>query len=112
MITHLKEHFHPTQPKDPKSNLAIRIGKGGARLSHDHSKQYAYVLQSLSLWKEILHGMYRVAHRFYINLENKQICFICGHWRNKICFLIKLHIDSVTQDKALTVSKRHQRHPA
>jgi hypothetical protein len=56
MIVYLKEYFHPTHAKDPKSSLAIRTGKGGARLSHDHSKQYAYVLQSLTLWREILHG--------------------------------------------------------
>lgn len=56
MIELLKEHFHPTQPKDNKTSLAIRSGKGGARLTHDHSRQYAYVLQSLTLWKEILHG--------------------------------------------------------
>lgn len=56
MIVYLKEYFHPTQAKDPHSSLAIRSGKGGARLSHDHSKQYAYVLQSLTLWREILHG--------------------------------------------------------
>lgn len=56
MITYLKEYFHPTQAKDSKSSLAIRSGKGGARLSHDHSKQYAYVIQSLTLWREILHG--------------------------------------------------------
>ena len=56
MITHLKAYFHPTEAKDGKSSLAIRSGKGGARLSHDHAKQYAYVLQSLTLWREILHG--------------------------------------------------------
>lgn len=55
MIGYLKEYFHPTSAKDGKS-LAIRSGKGGARLSHDHSKQYGYVLQSLTLWREILHG--------------------------------------------------------
>jgi hypothetical protein len=65
MIVFLKEHFHPTQPKDPKWSLAIRSGKGGARLSHDHSAQYAYVLQSLTLWREILHGTYQV----YIELS-------------------------------------------
>ncbi|KAJ8582217.1 hypothetical protein M405DRAFT_831025 [Rhizopogon salebrosus TDB-379] len=60
MITYLKEHFHATQPKDVKSTLAIRSGKNGARLSHDHAKQYAYVLQSLTLWREILHDMFRL----------------------------------------------------
>lgn len=56
MIVYLKQYFHPTQAKDSKSSLAIRSGKGGARLSHDHSRQYAFVLQSLTLWREILHG--------------------------------------------------------
>ncbi|KAF9006664.1 hypothetical protein BDQ17DRAFT_1352168 [Cyathus striatus] len=60
MIGYLKEYFHPSQAKDSKSSLAIRSGKGGARLSHDHSKQYAYVLQSLTLWREILHDMFHL----------------------------------------------------
>ncbi|KAF8969389.1 hypothetical protein BDZ97DRAFT_1902510 [Flammula alnicola] len=60
MIVYLKEYFHPTQAKDPHASLAIRSGKGGARLSHDHSKQYAYVLQSLTLWREILHDMFHL----------------------------------------------------
>ncbi|KZP06726.1 hypothetical protein FIBSPDRAFT_763913 [Athelia psychrophila] len=60
MIIYLKDNFHPNQAKDPKSNLAIRSGKGGARLSHDHSKQYAYVIQSLTLWREILHDMFHL----------------------------------------------------
>ena len=29
--------------------------RGGARLSHSHDRQYAYVLQSLTLWREISH---------------------------------------------------------
>ncbi|KAG6850643.1 hypothetical protein H0H93_010835 [Arthromyces matolae] len=60
MINYLKEYFHPTQAKDNKSSLAIRSGKNGARLSHDHGKQYAYVLQSLTLWREILHDMFHL----------------------------------------------------
>ncbi|KAF8514819.1 hypothetical protein BU17DRAFT_94076 [Hysterangium stoloniferum] len=60
MISYLKKYFHPTQPGDAKSSLAIRSGKGGARLSHDHVKQYAYVLQSLTLWREILHEMFHL----------------------------------------------------
>ncbi|KAJ7724889.1 hypothetical protein B0H16DRAFT_1736464 [Mycena metata] len=61
MIGYLKEYFHPTDAKDPKASLAIRSGKNGARLSHDHSKQYAYVIQSLTLWREILHDMWSLA---------------------------------------------------
>ncbi|KAJ8515796.1 hypothetical protein ONZ45_g6835 [Pleurotus djamor] len=60
MISYLKQYFHPTQPKDSKTSLAIRSGKGGARLSHDHGKQYAYVMQSLTLWREILHDMFHL----------------------------------------------------
>ncbi|KAJ3868948.1 hypothetical protein EV359DRAFT_31096 [Lentinula novae-zelandiae] len=60
MIKYLQDHFHPTQAKDSKNSLAIRSGKGGARLSHDHSKQYAYVIQSLTLWREILHDMFHL----------------------------------------------------
>ncbi|KAF9464797.1 hypothetical protein BDZ94DRAFT_1255278 [Collybia nuda] len=60
MITFLKEYFHPTQAKDSKRSLAIRSGREGARLSHDHGKQYAYVLQSLTLWREILHDMFHL----------------------------------------------------
>ncbi|KAF8214028.1 hypothetical protein K438DRAFT_1660669 [Mycena galopus ATCC 62051] len=60
MITYLKEYFHPTEAKDPKASLAIRSGKNGARLSHDHAKQYAYVIQSLTLWREILHDMFHL----------------------------------------------------
>ena len=56
MIAYLKQYFHPTHPENSKSSLAIKMGKGGARLTHDHQKQYAYVLQSLTLWREILHG--------------------------------------------------------
>ncbi|EJF62276.1 hypothetical protein DICSQDRAFT_58739 [Dichomitus squalens LYAD-421 SS1] len=60
MIAYLKQYFHPNDPKDPKSSLAIKSGKGGARLTHDHQKQYAYVLQSLTLWREILHDMFHL----------------------------------------------------
>ncbi|TFK55642.1 hypothetical protein OE88DRAFT_1652049 [Heliocybe sulcata] len=60
MIEYLKQYFDPLQAKDSKSSLAIRSGKGGARLSHDHAKQYAYVIQSLTLWREILHDMFQL----------------------------------------------------
>ncbi|TFK66561.1 hypothetical protein BDN72DRAFT_823216 [Pluteus cervinus] len=60
MIGFLKAYFHPTTAKDSSTNLAIRSGRGGARLSHDHSVQYAYVLQSLTLWREILHDMFHL----------------------------------------------------
>ncbi|KAI0309587.1 hypothetical protein OF83DRAFT_1071831 [Amylostereum chailletii] len=62
MIGYLKHHFNPSHPKDKKGrdSLAIKSGKGGARLSHDHAKQYTFVLQSLTLWREILHDMFHL----------------------------------------------------
>lgn len=60
MISYLKKYFHPTQPGGAETSLAIRTGKAGARLSHDHAKQYSYVLQSLTLWREILHEMFHL----------------------------------------------------
>ncbi|VDC02131.1 unnamed protein product [Peniophora sp. CBMAI 1063] len=62
MIGYLKEYFSPNTPKDKKGrdSLAIKSGKGGARLSHDHSKQYIFVLQSLTLWREVLHDLFHL----------------------------------------------------
>ncbi|KAL5637634.1 hypothetical protein ACGC1H_004149 [Rhizoctonia solani] len=70
MIGYLKKYFHPTKCTPTKTleeaakveqpSLAIRNGRNGARLSHDHSKQYAYVLQSLTLWREILGDMFHL----------------------------------------------------
>jgi hypothetical protein len=38
--------------------LDIHGGMGGARLTHSHERQYHYVLQSLTLWREISHFGY------------------------------------------------------
>jgi hypothetical protein len=56
MIEYLKTFFDPVRHEKDFS-LAIHAGREGARLSHGHEKQYQYVLQSLSLWREVLHGM-------------------------------------------------------
>lgn len=64
MIVYLKKYFNPDSPgSSAYESLAIRSGRGGARLSHDHSKQYSYVLQSLTLWREVLHGASRYIDR-------------------------------------------------
>ncbi|TPX64077.1 hypothetical protein SpCBS45565_g06170 [Spizellomyces sp. 'palustris'] len=57
MISYLQKYFDADKEEQGFS-LAIRSGRGGARLSHDHSKQYHYVLQSLTLWREIMHDMF------------------------------------------------------
>ena len=59
LIQYLKQYFHPTTPQEGR-NLSIRIGKGGARLTHGHEKQFSYVLQSLTLWREILGGVFNL----------------------------------------------------
>jgi hypothetical protein len=55
MIEYLKRYFRPDSSEKGYS-LAIAFGQEGARLSHDHERQYHYVLQSLMLWREIAHG--------------------------------------------------------
>jgi len=36
------------------------MGKDTSRLTHNHEKQYNYVLQSLTLWKEIAYEMHKL----------------------------------------------------
>ncbi|KAK1933326.1 hypothetical protein X943_003140 [Babesia divergens] len=57
MIAYLKENFNP-KDSNPKYNLSISAGCEGARLSHEHARQYTYVLQSLTLWREISNDMF------------------------------------------------------
>lgn len=52
MITMLTTWFKPDSVEDGFS-LAINSGRGGARLTHSHTRQYHYVLQSLTLWREV-----------------------------------------------------------
>ena len=46
-------------PPDPRS-LAITSGVAGARLTHSHARQRAYVRQSLALWRAIAHDSFRL----------------------------------------------------
>jgi hypothetical protein len=59
MIGYLKKYFHPTN-KESGFSLSIQSGKDGSCLSHNHSTQYTFVLQSLELWREIQHEMFRL----------------------------------------------------
>lgn len=54
MIMYLKMYFKPDGFEQGFS-LAIHGGSEGARLTHNHERQYTYVLQSLTLWREISH---------------------------------------------------------
>ncbi|KAL4434628.1 hypothetical protein ABPG77_002751 [Micractinium sp. CCAP 211/92] len=59
MIAYLQAYFQPDHV-EPGYSLAIQGGSQGARLTHSHSRQYAYVLQSLTLWREISHEMFKL----------------------------------------------------
>jgi hypothetical protein len=72
MIYYLKTFFKPDSYEQGFS-LAIVGGRGGARLTHSHEHQYLYVLQSLSLWREILHDMFKLwflAEQDLLSAEN------------------------------------------
>eukprot|EP00954_Amorphochlora_amoebiformis_P028474 1391725-Amorphochlora_amoeboformis.AAC.1 len=58
MINFLRSKYDPDNPG--KYSLAIGCGTGGARLTHNHKTQYLYVLQTLLLWRDILHDFYRL----------------------------------------------------
>ena len=58
MICYLNTNFRSTLPMNSPRSLGIRSGYKGARLSHPHSQQYQYGLQTVSLWKEIQSDMF------------------------------------------------------
>ena len=60
IIDYLKRYFE--SPVDSDTSLSIIDGQEGARLSHSHERQFTFVLQSLSLWREVLHDMFRLWH--------------------------------------------------
>ncbi|CAK8989403.1 UPF0652 protein [Durusdinium trenchii] len=63
LISLLKDFFDPEDPgPDPAYSLAIEEGVNGARLSHPHSRQYTFVLQSMTLWREVLDNMFQLWH--------------------------------------------------
>ena len=79
MLEHLRASFAPGRPAGAAQSLAIQGGAGGARLTHSHDRQFAYVLQSLMLWREISHEMFKLWHcadadmlepRNYYRLQN------------------------------------------
>jgi Protein of unknown function (DUF2009) len=59
MLFYLVKYFGPDADLS-SGDLAIRAGRGGARLTHNHSRQYQYCLQSLELWREISQHMYKL----------------------------------------------------
>lgn len=69
LIELLRELFPVTDPQSD-TDLSITEGASGSRLTHDHSKQFYFVLQSLSLWKNICRRMYSL----WIIAEDDLLC--------------------------------------
>lgn len=42
----------------PHSKLTITSGRGGSRLSHTHTQQFYFVMQTMLLWREVLSNIY------------------------------------------------------
>merc|ERR1719454_630133 len=59
MIAYLEQYFRSASEA---TSLAIYDGVDGARLNHDHDRQYLFVHQSLLLWREVLHAMFELWH--------------------------------------------------
>jgi hypothetical protein len=59
MLRYLTKYFSPNKIEKHYS-LGITAGKGGARLTHNHARQYHYVFQSLTLWSMVLNDFYKL----------------------------------------------------
>ncbi len=68
MIDLLKRYFDPRDgdgdgDRDEgkaRYSLAIAGGQDGSRLTHSHERQYNFVLQSLTLWRDIMNDMFKL----------------------------------------------------
>ena len=60
MLGFLSSIFAAAEPPTEELSLAIAFGEHGARLTHDHQRQYGYVQQSLTLWREVANDMFRL----------------------------------------------------
>lgn len=51
------DDFFENSGSDSKYSLGIRYGYNGARLTHNHEKQYLYVKQALGLWNHVMRDL-------------------------------------------------------
>lgn len=83
IIKLLNQYFDPTTATTTTTNggdeeanadfaLDILSGKGGARLSHNHAKQFHYVHQSLTLWSEIMRDMFMLWFQADLDLVSER----------------------------------------
>ena len=59
MIKYLTSNFKQDST-DKELSLSIAYGQRGSRLTHSHAAQYQYVYQTLHLWREIQHEMFKL----------------------------------------------------
>ena len=93
MIEYLTTYFKPDS-FEPGSSLAIVGGRSGARLTHSHSMQYFYVLQSLTLWKEVAHEMFKLwylAEQDCLDPENPYRLRDTGQGLNRVQSAPRVH---------------------
>ncbi|SPJ09844.1 conserved protein, unknown function [Plasmodium sp. DRC-Itaito] len=86
MIQYLKSFYDPNERNSPYS-LSIETGKQGSRLTHSHSRQYMYVLQTLYLWKEIGEHMFFLwtcAENDMLDLKNPYRLIDTGQGLNRM----------------------------
>jgi hypothetical protein len=74
LISLLREYFDPNSPGS--CSLAIEEGVEGARLSHDHQRQYTFVLQSMTLWREVLDNMFQLWHLAEEDLLDEENAYV------------------------------------
>merc|ERR1711937_1119296 len=87
MIDLLQKHFTATEFESRSFSLAIVGGVDGARLSHSHQRQYTFVLQSLTLWREISHDMFKLwylAEQDILGENNRYTLADTGQGLNRI----------------------------
>lgn len=87
MINYLHTYFKAERPEDSRDSIAITDGVAGARLTHDHVRQFRYVFQSLALWREICHEMYKLwylSEKDLLNSRNSYQLRNTGQGMNRV----------------------------
>lgn len=60
VLSWLERLFDPTTSDNDETDLAIKYGSSGCKLTHSHSQQFQFVRQSLMLWCEVQKQMFRL----------------------------------------------------
>jgi hypothetical protein len=92
IIKYLKTYFSAEKPASDAVDLSIRSGERGSKLTHTHSTQFQFVLQSLTLWREIMDNFFKLwfcaeqdllnersGYRLCNTGQGLQRCQLCGN---------------------------------